>query len=147
MNRLLIASILALVSWGVSAQAWTTSDQSFERVFQSSKTYELVNSEWLRTSYPQKVIQIIYNVSVPSENLFGFVMLNQSGREDWFYGFESSTCFTDGDVLVGGLYVRTDNMEDSSLWMWVDEVTVVIDVDIQTHIHGDFRIDYLKRND
>ena len=33
MNRLLIASILALLSWGVSAQTWAMTDQTFERAY------------------------------------------------------------------------------------------------------------------
>lgn len=81
MNRLLIASILALLSWGVSAQAWTYSDQSFEHVYQGNTSYLWDDSLWVYNSGNIYDMKIVYNVDlllspISSEMLRGVLLLD-----------------------------------------------------------------------
>jgi|TARA_R110000824_G_scaffold165985_2_gene342659 hypothetical protein len=119
MNRLLIASILALLSWGVSAQTWAMTDQTFERVYNEVPFGNNVSSE--------AVYRIVYNVSVPSTNMYGLVIMEEaSSQEDLFFSVYDKEDIIECQMFGGVFYVRADNYEDTGLWRALGDASMLL---------------------
>jgi len=148
MRQLVLACVLALMGWGVDAQAWVSTNETFGYVYQRSTAYTWNDDAWVYDSGNVFNMRILYNVDVlvhhaSSDMQRGVLLFNDDTDEMmFFFNYVGDLTEREENDRLWQIYGIDILSYEAAAWEYVADGHFVISDGIATLMFDGLRIDY-----